>query len=123
MNSREMTLQLRLSHWAEILKARSQSGLSIKAFCEANDIRPDRFFYWQRKLRGVAAEQLISRSENQSQAMIPQGWAVCKDEKSTQAEPSVNSLSIEIGKCRVTVGADANPEQLAKVCRVLMSLC
>ena len=68
----------------------------------------------------MAAKQMMQDSSGSTQAMVPAGWTVCKEAEKTAPESSV---SIEIGKCRVTVGADASAEQLTRVCRVLMSLC
>lgn len=37
--------------WAELIKAQVQSGQSIRAFCEARQIKKCTFYYWKQKLR------------------------------------------------------------------------
>ena len=124
MNTREIAAEYRLSHWSGIIRERQESGLSIKAYCRTSGIHPNVYFYWQRKLREAACENFGSASGKAraitEKASIPTGWAICES-----AEPidEKKELSIEIGRCRIVVQEDISPELLAKVCRVLTSLC
>ena len=120
MNTRYIAAEYRLSHWAGIMQERSASGLSIRAFCKQLGIGGNTYFYWQRKLREAAARQMPGTSTAPSRALVPSGWAVCEETKAAAVE---SGITVEIGKCRVAVGADASSEQLAKVCKVLMTLC
>jgi len=58
MNTRQIAAEYRLSHWTGIVKDRQESGLSIKAYCERAGFHENIYFYWQRKLRAAACEQL-----------------------------------------------------------------
>lgn len=79
------------------------------------------FADWQRKLRDAACEELLpSVNETNSEAMIPQGWAVCEEPAS---DSSSGAVTIEIGKCPVKVELEVSAEQLEKIFRVLMKLC
>ena len=42
--------------WAEIIKRHASSGLSIKQWCEENEISTTQFYYW---LRVIREESLI----------------------------------------------------------------
>jgi hypothetical protein len=121
VNTRYIAEELRLSHWAAIMRERQESGMSIKAFCESRGFHSNKYFYWQRKLRAAACEELLSPSP-QVPAVLPSGWALCEEtpEESGQADGAV---TIEIGKCRLRVSADTNPDLLEKACRVLTKLC
>jgi len=115
-STNEIAKEYRLGHWAQIMQERTQSGQSIKAYCRQIGISPNTYFYWQNKLRKAAAEQITD-----SQALAPIGWT-----KASVTEGSQNAesdLSIEIGRYKVTVDENTNPELLARTCRVLMSLC
>lgn len=122
MNTREIASGYRMSHWAGVLQERSASGQSIKEYCKTAGIAENVYYYWQRKLRTAACEELAIRTGHPAAAsdpsIVPRGWAVCKT-----AEPAGKTLEVEINGCRVRVEADADPEQLAKVFRVLKSLC
>ena len=135
MNTREIATEYRLSHWAVIMRERQESGLSIKAFCEATGFHQNVYYYWQRKLRESACQHLLSTTQEKSETAIapsglvgdsvscspvPPGWAVCSIDDGESKEQTV---TIEIGKCRINAAADTDSELLSKVCRVLMSLC
>ncbi len=121
VNTRGIAKEYRLSHWAQVMRERQESGQSIKGYCRQTGIAVNTYHYWQRKLRASACEALMAgESAPLPVASAPKGWTVCEAEK-----PDVGSaatVSIEIGKCRVTVTADADEELLGKVCRVLVGL-
>jgi putative transposase len=122
INTREIAEEYRLSHWAQVMQERTQSGLSIKAFCRQAGICGNTYFYWQRKLREAACQELLpAANEGGANAVIPTGWAICKEVESETTQS--NTVFIEIGKCRVSAGKDTNPELLEKVCKVLLRLC
>jgi putative transposase len=112
INTREIAAEYRLEHWAGVIRERSESGLTIKAFCESAGLHPNSYFYWQRKLREAACR------EPAGALPLPSGW--------TAAVPSQMcapmTLPIEIGKCRVIADQNTDEGLLAKVCRVLASL-
>ena len=115
VNTREIAAEYRLAHWAKIMQERSESGMSIKAFCEAEGFRENIYYYWQRKLREASCTDMTVTNN----AVAPQGWAVCKEADASVGE---KALPIEIGGCRIMVGSDVDSQLLAKVCRVLVSL-
>jgi len=124
MNTREIAAEYRLSHWGQVMQERIESGLSIKAFCKQIGICGNTYFYWQRRLREAACEELAARVQKEAapsqKSLIPNGWAVCKG---AEAAVTGKAVAIEIGGFRVIVEADSEAEILAKVCRVLKSLC
>ena len=46
MSTRAETRQLRLASWQQIFADRAASGLSVKDYCEANNLKRDQYFYW-----------------------------------------------------------------------------
>lgn len=62
MTTREVTQQYRLSQWAQRLHERQLSGLSITAWCEINGVSRNTYFYWQKRLRESACEELALRT-------------------------------------------------------------
>ena len=51
MNMREVAAEYRLGHWAGVMREQTESGMSIKKFCEMREIRENVYYYWQKKLR------------------------------------------------------------------------
>ena len=124
MNTRKIASEYRLSQWAEILRERGASGQSIKEFCKTAGFHENVYYYWQRKLREAACEELAARAQTEAvkgeTSLVPRGWTICET-----AEPATSgkALVVEIGAYRVRVETDTDPELLAKVCQVLISLC
>ncbi|MDR3238667.1 MAG: IS66 family insertion sequence element accessory protein TnpB, partial [Clostridiales bacterium] len=92
---------------------------SIKDFCARKGVSKNTFFYRQRKLRALVADTLISQSEELSHELVPSGRALCEAAKPDSVKSAEQTIPIEIGFCRITVGADTDPDLLSKVCKVL----
>jgi len=107
INTREIAKEFRLAHWTAIMRRRSESGLSIKKFCELEGIPSNVYFYWQRKLRELACRGLLLNIETEPIETVFAG----------------NILPIEINGYWVLARVDTDPELLAKTCKVLLSLC
>ena len=126
MNTREIASTYRLAQWAQNLQERTARGESITDFCERTGVSRNTFFYWQRKLRTVACEELLLQSPSedapQVPAVLPSGWTLC-EEAPVETEQADETVLVEIGKFRLRVAADTSPELLEKTCRVLASLC
>ena len=113
--TREIAAEYRLTHWAGVVRQRAESGLTVKAYCESAGLHENTYFYWQRKLRE-------SVCEGPAALPTPGGWTAAVPAKPGAAVAS-RALSVEIGKCRVLVGANTDERLLAKVCGVLASIC
>ena len=121
VNSRKIAAEYRLSHWAQIMRERSESGLSIKAYCESVGLHQNVYHYWQRKLREAAIMATKKQDGGETNLVeTPRGWAVCESAKSESGE---GAIQIEIGKSRITADATTDYELLAKICRMLVSIC
>jgi putative transposase len=116
MTSKEATYQYRLAQWAELAKERGELGLNIRAFCALKGYAENTYFYWQRRLRNVAYEEPLKQRPG-SESLVPTGWTAIAE---TKAEPE-KSVTIEVGGCRINVGADTDTDLLAKVVRALKS--
>jgi hypothetical protein len=68
MNTRAIAEEYRLTHWAQIVKERQESGLSIKSYCESAGFHENVYYYWQRKLREVAYREL-SKVQNKTKSL------------------------------------------------------
>jgi len=110
MTTREMATQYKLAQWSQIMQERTQSGQSIRTFCEQRGLRTQKYHYWQKKLREIAAQQI-----EQNTALVPTGWAAVEESK---PEAQIG-LILRVGGVEVEVQQDFNAELLAKVCRAL----
>ena len=122
MNTREIATEYRLAQWTQMIQERVASGETIKDFCQRRGISRQAYFYWQRKLRLAAANQIEQASSGEQQALVPSGWTQINTTGETK-KAGGSSLPIEIGRCRIMADEDTDTELLKKVCQVLMSLC
>jgi putative transposase len=133
MTACEAKTQYRLKEWTERFATRTQSGLSVREWCKSNGVSVRSYYYWLRQVREyaaqskavlavqpeVATEETTVRAHPE-QLPAPSGWAAVAEAES----PSQNStLIVEVGGCRIAVNSETDPELLAKVCKVLVSLC
>lgn len=118
MNTREIAAKYRMEQWTQAIREKASKGESIEEFCERRGISRNTYFYWQRKLRETACQELLPTTGEI--LVAPSGWAVCEESK---ADTRDKGITIEIGKSRVKACGEVSAEQLEKVCRVLMRLC
>ena len=117
MNTQKVAKEFRLNQWSQIIKARNESGKTIKEFCADTGISKNAYFYWQRKLREVSCEELVKKDEITE--IVPEGWIRLDQAKPQYAD---DGILIEINSCHITVNGNTDLELLKKVCSVLKSL-
>lgn len=67
-------VQVRMSNWASLIKARQESGQTVKEWCATNDISINAYYYWLRKLRKAAIELADQHEASPTQfAKVPTG--------------------------------------------------
>ena len=128
MNTREIAIEYRLSHWAGIMQERNASGLSIKAFCKTAGIHENVYYYWQRKLREAACEHLAVPQGASETGLSTMGFAEVKlavpsSVPALPESPHRGQLSIEYGEVRITADSAYPQEKLASLLRELMRPC
>lgn len=116
MNTRDIAAEYRLSHWARIVQARAEKGISVRLYCRESGIRENTYFYWQRKLREAACTGLRAGGLPSTNTLAPKGWtSLAVQEESGRA----TGLSIEVKGCRIQVQSDTDMGLLARVCQAL----
>ena len=65
-------VQVRMNNWAALIKARQESGQTVKEWCSNNDININAYYYWLRKLRKTAIELSRDPAESHTEfAKVP----------------------------------------------------
>ena len=128
MDTKAMTHQFRLSHWAGVMRERNESGLSIRAWCRENGVGEKTYYYWQRQLRETACEQFAEYQTSYQTELTAPGFAEVKL-RDSPARPTLSGavqlgqLHIEIGKVRIAADNAYPPEKLAELLRELTRPC
>jgi hypothetical protein len=73
MNTKQIATEYRITHWASIMRERTERGLNIRAFCEEKGIHENVYYYWQKKLREAACEQLSVMDNKSSRLSLQAG--------------------------------------------------
>ena len=115
MNTREIAVEYRLGHWAQIMQDRAASGQSIRTYCKEKGIGTNVYHYWQRKLREAAAQQLAEAQPET--ALVPSGWATISPAEEAVSEPG--GLTLRVGGVEIQVSDGFDEALLASVCRAL----
>ena len=129
MDTREVAKEYRITQWGHIIRARNESGLSIKAFCAGEGIHESVYYYWQRKLREAACERLggIQAEAADTIAVTPRFAEVRMIEETAQASsPEVENIGqvrIEANGIQITADDTYPPSKLAVLLRELSRLC
>ncbi len=100
--------EYRRQRWAELIRQRQESGMTVSGFCAANDVKPKTYYYWLRKLREEVCRQAV--------VAVP-----------IQAEPVERSDSATVrlraGELIVEIGNGASVVTIEAVVRALRGQC
>ncbi len=117
MDAQQLTHEYRLSQWAPIIHTCRTSGMTVKAWCQENNINEKQFFYWQRRVR----EEISSLSSElpvakQSTAFVP---LKVSDTKACNDKYFNPDMVLCIGSSRLELSNQTSPELLANILKVL----
>ena len=125
IDTKVITAEYRLSHWAKIIKEHKESGLSTKDFCEKAGFHENTYYYWKRKIREAACEQLLQRQNNPT-GLKSQGFTEVKlYEESVHITPvdETSHIRIEASGFQIIIGETYPVEKLAKLFREMIRPC
>lgn len=127
VNTRGIAGEYRLMHWVQVMQERVQSGLSIKAYCKQIGICTNTYFYWQRRVRVAAANEMelcVCKDAQPPQvsfsAVRVVGAAVCPTAMETGTP---RQLHIDAGGVQLTADSTYPVEQLAQLVHALNRPC
>ena len=126
MNTREIAVEYRQSHWAQIIRDRTESGLTIKDYCASNDIQENAYYYWLKKLRETACEE-IARIQGRPAGIMTPVFAEVKLTNQATILPSTSiyqsNVCVEAAGVRITAGGEYPIEKLTELLRIVSRSC
>ena len=124
INTREIANEYRLSHWAQIMQERTARCISIKEYCKHLGICGNTYYYWQRRVREAACEQLTKLEPAQNSPAQPGFSEVVVYEPTSQPPmEAVSQLHIEVSGLQITADSTYPPDKLAALLRALTQPC
>ncbi len=128
------TGRIRLQEWIDIIKEYNASGMTKTAWCRANGIKLRRFYYWQLKLRKLAAENSMDDTQSLSLPEKAGFYEISPSSVSSFSTPFIShnsdsavlgtqsgssGISLEYGDYRMTLENRFSEETLASLLKVL----
>lgn len=123
---RKVTREVRLEKWAEALRERQASGMTITAWCEANGVNRQRYFYYQRKIREMTCTALAIGEEGSAVAefaeYLPAAIEAAASVTTTQ-EVSRPAAVVHLACGRVEIYSGADRVTIENTLQALRGLC
>lgn len=117
MNVTDLKTQMHMQEWSKLIEARQNSGLSIKAWCRQNNLPESRYYYYLKKLRLAACENITSETQDGSQfALVPNHARV-----SNRAVTRSSNIKITLSNAVVEIGEGADEAQIRFALEVLLN--
>lgn len=107
--------EYRRQRWAELIRQRQESGMTVSGFCAANDVKPKTYYYWLRKLREEVCRQAVVAIPVEPEPEKTKGPAAVKlrmGDLVVEIENEASAVTIEAvvralrGQCRVNIAQD-----------------
>jgi transposase len=126
MNTRDITIGYRQQHWADIIHECKGSGLSVRAYCVNAGIHENTYYYWQKKLREAACEELALK-QGDATNLISARFAEVKLARQSSLSPSMtvsqSQICIEAAGIRIAASGEYPTDKLAALMRELRRPC
>jgi len=125
VNTRYIAKEYRLAHWAQIITEQKESGLTVRAYCERAGYHENSYYYWQKKLRTVAINELSAATGEQTQELAP---IMAKLNLTNNNGPETagtggnDYLSIEMFGIKLTASRDYPVSKLSELLRTVSRL-
>ncbi|MCX7923043.1 MAG: IS66 family insertion sequence element accessory protein TnpB [Clostridia bacterium] len=95
--------EFRLRQWTQMIRDCQESGMTVVAWCEQNDIKPKSYYYWLRRIRTLACENNTFVPTQNNHQIVP--VALKHTGSSTAVTIHLSSISVDIhdGAARETI--------------------
>ena len=114
MKISEAKRMVRLSAWRNLIAQRSNSGLSIRAWCAENGLTEQQYYYW---LRCVRAEALSKDADKASYSLVKVDLP--HEPVSDHLQSALKSIVIRHGTATVELPANTSCDYIAGILRGL----
>jgi transposase-like protein len=98
------------SLWEQRLAEYQNSGKTIKAWCQDQELRENQFYYWRKKLR------------DQSETEQPVKWLSLKLDNNKQADLASDSITIHIGQVTVKIKKGFDQQLFREIIQILQMI-
>lgn len=116
MNVGEIKTRMHMEEWAKLIEAREASGLSVKRWCEQNNLPESKYYYYLKRLRLSACEVLAEEPAGTGQfALIPKPVRT-----GHHAAGGTNNIKVTLPGAVVEIGEGASEAKVKFILEVLL---
>lgn len=109
----KITHEMRLAQWSSIIRECNNSGMAKKSWMAINNINEKQFYYWQRRIRCEAIQDLEQNpSSSPTFAELPASVITCQQVDQPDAV-------LRIGKCTLEIHNSFTPVLLQSILQVI----
>lgn len=112
MNTTKQLQQVKLNQWAARFKDQSQSGLTVKQWCDQNGYTVYTYNYWKRRLKENYVESVLPE-------IVPITSQVPTVLRDSRELSIVNTISISLENATISLNDSLSDEML---CRIVTAL-
>ncbi|MDD4565833.1 MAG: hypothetical protein PHE79_10215 [Eubacteriales bacterium] len=117
MNVTEIKTQMHMQEWAKLIDARQDSGLTIKQWCQQNNVSETQYYYYLKKLRLATCEALPGKQQEETQfALVPK-----QARSNSSLIAGASNIRITLSNEVVEIGDGANEAQVKSTLEVLLN--
>lgn len=109
--------QYRLEQWTRLIQDCQSSGMRVDDWCEANGVTHHAYYYWLRKVRKAACQDLSATSEMESSTHFKQL------EVQVQAANTQAAVIIHLPSATLEIQNGATQQTVEAVLLALKSIC
>jgi hypothetical protein len=112
--------RFRMEHWIQIIKDCQPSDLTVKEWCAQNEIKQQSYYYWLKKIRKAACEQLPA-IQTEAELSKPVEFAKLQVNPSNHYQQS--AVMIHLPNASVEVAEGTSKETIEAVLIALKNIC
>lgn len=110
--------KFRLEQWTELIRDCQSSGMKVDDWCRANGVTHHAYYYWLRKVREAACNQLAAIEECSEPPV-----AFKKLEIQTPLQDTSAAVIIRLNNATVEINEGASQQTIQAVLLALQSVC
>ena len=122
MNAKQKIHKANLSKWSNLIQDQQTSGLTIKTWCDQNNVSFHAYNYWKHLLKEEYVNSILPEI-----VPIPKPDAISVREDNTQLElrdsrDSYNTpqaITVSIGDIRIEIGSTASDKMITSIIKAV----
>ena len=123
MNVQNMTQEIRIKQWINIIRECHNSGMTNKSWCEEQGVNLKSYYYWQRKVRKMAGEKYAIVQSSKNRIEYEDSKPVFTEMKLPKHETTKPAVTLRIDSAVLEIQNEAELTTIENTLQALRSSC